>query len=82
MTDEEENTWRALQGKDILVSRKCWWGWHQWTKWNEIGRDSRREKCSGFMGGGYNDYTAITLERKCIGCRMPQIKLVRYKVRY
>jgi len=78
MTDEEENMWRALQDKDMLVSRKCWWGWHRWTKWKETGR----EKCSGWGGSSYNDFTAITLERKCIGCSMPQIKLIRYKVRY
>lgn len=78
MTDDQENTWRALQGKDLLVSRKCWWGWHKWTKWSEKGR----EKCSGWGGGGYNDYTAITLERKCVGCGMPQIKLTRHRTKF
>jgi hypothetical protein len=36
MTSEEENTFRALKGEELLVtSRWCWWGFHKWTKWAE-----------------------------------------------
>lgn len=77
MTDEEENVWRALQDKDLLVSRKCWWGWHRWTKW----RETKRGVGTG-PWGGYNSHVHITLEKKCIGCGLPYVKLVRYKVDY
>ena len=35
MNVDQENTFRALQDKDLIVtSWLCRWGFHKWTKWN------------------------------------------------
>ena len=36
MTNDEENTWRALQDqRPVITSRLCFFNWHKWTKWSE-----------------------------------------------
>ena len=37
MNAEKENTFRALQDDDLLVtSWLCRFGWHNWTQWSEV----------------------------------------------
>ena len=36
MNAEKENTWRALQDQELLItSFLCRWGWHRWTRWSD-----------------------------------------------
>lgn len=63
---EAENTFRALKGQELLVTRfGCRIGWHMWEKY----KDPQR-----MIEGGYN----VTYQTRVCGyCNLQDLKVLR-----
>jgi hypothetical protein len=60
MDINKENTLRVLKGQEPIQNIRCRLGWHRWTSWSYI------ERQSDFMPGVATCY--------CADCGMPRIE--------
>jgi hypothetical protein len=62
MQPTKENTMRVLKGQFPIQKVRCRMGWHRWTSWEIIERDSRH---------GFGEYP-IFAQCHCADCGMPR----------
>jgi len=75
MTEDQENTWRALKDQDLLrTSFSCSLGFHTWTKWKEIGRVIKNGQYSFSI-----KTKLIELESHCVRCNNITSKILKFK---
>jgi hypothetical protein len=68
MTNDEENTWRALQDNDKIIPMKCNWGFHRYTVW-ATDLEAKLPLSATIK--------EIRLVRMCADCHIPKYKIIR-----
>lgn len=75
MTNDEENVWRTLQGKENLAPARCsLFHFHKWSKW--------KLKDTHTIGkGGYtNNVKILEFSKLCVLCNLEKIHVEKKRL--